>query len=259
MKRLFFCFLVLGNCTWARAQNIFEKNYTEPEATEIWEPKPSIVTPGINNAPPSDAIILFDGKSLDNWIMSKDKSTCQWKLKDGVMTVKLGTGDIQTKQKFGDCQLHIEFKIPSDAKNSPDRNNAGNSGVYMQERYEVQIFDSYKNETPLYANGQIGSIYKQVIPLANASSKPGDWNTFDIFYTAPRFRYNGSLDKPAYITVVHNGVLTLNHFEIHGTIQYIGIPRYELHDKAAIRLQGHGSEVSFRNMWIRELAFNTEK
>jgi hypothetical protein len=259
MRKLFICFLVLGYCTKARAQDTFDKDYTKPEATEIGEPKPKIVTPGINNAPPSDAIILFDGKSLDNWVMSKDKSACQWKLKDGAMTVKPGTGDIETKLKFGDCQLHVEFKIPPDAKNSSDRNNAGNSGVYMQERYEVQIFDSYKNETPLYANGQIGSIYKQAVPLANASSKPGDWNTFDIYYTAPRFRYNGSLDKPAYITVVHNGVLTLNHFEIHGTIQYVGIPRYELHDKAAIKLQGHGSEVSFRNMWIREQVFNTRE
>ncbi|HTE31250.1 MAG TPA: DUF1080 domain-containing protein, partial [Chryseolinea sp.] len=240
-------------CAEAEAQNIVEKDFTKPEATEITDPKPKIVTPVIGDAPPSDAIVLFNGKNLDNWIMSKDSGRCLWKLNDGVMTVALGTGDIQTKQKFGDCQLHVEFRIPVNAKNSADHNNAGNSGVYMQERYEVQIFDSYNNETPLYANGQIGSIYKQVIPLANASSKPGDWNTFDIYYTAPKFRYNGTVEKPAFVTVVHNGILTLNHFEIQGTIQYIGIPHYELHDKAAIKLQGHGSEVSFRNIWIREL------
>ncbi|MEO7047452.1 MAG: DUF1080 domain-containing protein [Ferruginibacter sp.] len=253
MKKLLFFLFVLTFCSVVKAQNIFEKDYTKPEATEIAEPKPKIVVPGIGYAPPSDAIVLFNGENLDNWVMSKDYGPCLWKLKDGVMTVNLETADIQTKQKFGDCQLHVEFKIPPDAKNSPNHNNAGNSGVYMQERYEVQIFDSYNNETPLYANGQIGSIYKQVIPMANASSKPGDWNTFDIYYTAPRFRYNGTVERPAYITVVHNGVLTLNHFEIQGTIQYIGIPRYELHDKAAIKLQGHGSEVSFRNIWIREL------
>ena len=181
----------------AKAQNIFEKDYTKPEATEIGEPKPKIVTPGIGDAPPSDAIVLFNGKNLDNWVMSKDQGPCVWKLKDGVMTVNPATGDIQTKQKFGDCQLHIEFKIPPDAKDSPDHNNAVNSGVFMQERYEVQIFDSYNNETPLYDNGQIGSIYKQVIPMANASRKPGDWNTFDIYYTAPRFRFNGTVEKPA--------------------------------------------------------------
>ncbi|PSR54035.1 DUF1080 domain-containing protein [Adhaeribacter arboris] len=252
MKKIIFCLLVLGGSI-AHAQDIFKKDYSKPEATELWEPKPAVVTPGLNGAPPSDAIVLFNGKSLDSWVMAKDNSACQWKLQDGAMTVKLGSGDIQTKQKFGDSQLHLEFKIPADAKTSKDRNNAGNSGVFMQERYEVQIFDSYNNETPLYANGQMGSIYKQVIPLANAANKPGNWETFDIYFTAPRFRYNGSLEKPAYVTVVHNGILTLNHFEIQGTIQYIGIPRYELHDKASIRLQGHGSEVSFRNIWIREL------
>jgi len=253
MKKLFCSLLMLVYCAAADAQNIFEKDYTKPEATEVAGPTPKIVTPGVGNTPPSDAIVLFNGKSLDNWVMSKDSGRCLWKLNDGIMTVALGSGDIQTKQKFGDCQLHVEFRIPANAKNSADHNNAGNSGVYMQERYEVQIFDSYNNESPLYANGQIGSIYKQVIPLANASSKPGDWNTFDIYYTAPKFRFNGTVEKPAFVTVVHNGILTLNHFEIQGTIQYIGIPRYELHDKAAIKLQGHGSEVSFRNIWIREL------
>lgn len=253
MKKILLSLLVFSYCSTLNAQSVFEKDFTKPAATEVAGPLPKIVTPGIGSAPPSDAIVLFNGKNLDNWVMSKDKSTCLWKLQDGVMTFKPGTGDIQTKQKFGDCQLHVEFKIPADAKNSAEPHNAGNSGVFMQERYEVQIFDSYNNETPLYANGQIGSIYKQVIPLANASSKPGDWNTFDIYYTAPKFRYNGSVEKPAYITLVHNGVLTLNHFEIQGTIEYIGIPRYELHDKAAIKLQGHGSEVSFRNIWIREL------
>lgn len=253
MKKILFSLLVITYCFTIKAQNVFEKDFTKPAATEVAGPLPKIVTPGVGSAPPSDAIVLFDGKNLDNWVMSKDKSACLWNLKDGAMTFKPGTGDIQTKQVFGDCQLHVEFKIPADAKNSTDHNNAGNSGVFMQERYEVQIFDSYNNETPLYANGQIGSIYKQVIPMANASSKPGEWNTFDIYYTAPKFRYNGTVEQPAYITLVHNGVLTLNHFEIQGTIEYIGIPRYQLHDKAAIKLQGHGSEVSFRNIWIREL------
>ncbi|WP_344979807.1 DUF1080 domain-containing protein [Compostibacter hankyongensis] len=253
MKKFLFFLPALGFCAAAHGQDVFKKDFTKPEATEVWEPKPKIVTPGVNGAPPSDAVVLFDGKSLGNWVMAEDGKPCQWILKDGAMTVKPGTGDIRTKQKFGDCQLHVEFRIPADAKSSPDHNNAGNSGVYLQERYEVQIFDSYHNETPLYSNGQIGSVYKQAIPMANASSKPGEWNTFDIYYTAPRFRYNGSVEQPAYITVVHNGVLTLNHFEIQGTIQYIGMPRYELHDKAPLRLQGHGSAVSFRNIWIREL------
>ncbi|MBD0284522.1 MAG: DUF1080 domain-containing protein [Flavisolibacter sp.] len=251
-KRLLF-FFVAGIFSITHAQDVFTKDFTKPEATEVWEPKPKIVTPGMGTAPPSDAIILFDGKNMDKWVMAQDGSPSKWKLENGVMTVNTAAGDIQTKQKFGDCQLHIEFQIPADAKNSSQRDNAGNSGVFLQERYEVQIFDSYQNEVPLYSNGQIGSVYKQSIPLANASSKPGEWNTFDIYYTAPRFRYNGSVEKPAYITLVHNGVLTLNHFEIQGTIQYIGIPKYELHDKASVRLQSHGSLVSFRNIWIREL------
>lgn len=236
-----------------RAQDLTRKDFTKPETTEIWEPKPKIVTPGNGQTPPSDALVLFDGKSMNQWVNAKDNGPSPWKLENGVMTVKIGTGDIQTRQKFGDCQLHVEFRLPVDVKKSADPHNAGNSGVFLQERYEVQIFDSYQNETPLYANGQMGSLYKQVIPLANASSKPGEWNTYDIYYTAPVFRYNGTVEKPAYITVVHNGVLTLNHFEIQGTIQYIGIPRYEVHGKAAIRLQGHGSEVSFRNIWIRDI------
>lgn len=253
MKKLLILPMLFVFAVVANGQNVFEKDFTQPEATEIWEPVPRIVTPGIDNAPPSDAIVLFNGESMDNWVMSKDGAPCEWDLNEGIMTVKTGAGDIQTLQKFGDCQLHIEFKTPEDAKNSTNPNNAGNSGVFIQERYEVQIFDSYNNSTPLYANGQTGSVYKQVIPMVNASSKTGEWNTFDIYYTAPRFRDNGTVETPAYITLIHNGVLTLNHFEIQGTIQYIGIPKYELHDKAAIKLQGHGSEVSFRNIWIREL------
>jgi len=252
-KGLTLCFCLATFSLVAQETSVFKKDFTKPAATEIWEPKPTIVTPGVGTAAPSDAIVLFDGKSMDKWQMAKDSSASQWLLENGAMTVKLGTGDLQTKQKFGDCQLHVEFKIPADAKNSADHNNAGNSGVFLQERYEVQIFDSYHDETPLYANGQMGSIYKQVIPMANAASKPGEWNTFDIYYTAPRFHVNGALEIPAFITVVHNGVLTLNHFQIQGTIEYIGIPKYELHDKASVRLQGHGSAVSFRNIWIREI------
>lgn len=250
---LIICFCLAISSSKAQTKPVFKKDFTKPEATEIWEPKPKIVTPGIGTAPPSDAIVLFDGSSMNKWEMAKDKSAANWILDKGVMTAKPGSGALQTKQKFGDCQLHIEFRIPTDAKNSADRNNAGNSGVFLQERYEVQIFNSYNNETPLYANGQTGSIYKQVIPLVNASRKPGDWDVFDIYYTAPRFRDNGSIEKPAFITLVHNGVLTLNHFEIQGTIEYIGIPKYELHDKASVLLQEHGSAVSFRNIWIREI------
>lgn len=252
-KKTFISILATLISAVAFGQEVLNKDFTKPEATEIWKPLPKVVTPGVNGSAPSDAIVLFDGTSLSQWVMASDGTSCQWLLHDGTLTVKPGSGDIQTKQKFGDCQLHIEFMIPEDAVRSADHNNAGNSGIFLQERYEVQIFDSYHNETPLYVNGQTGSIYKQSIPMANASNKPGQWNTFDIFYTAPTFHYNGSLNTPAYVTVVHNGILILNHFQIQGTIQYIGIPRYELHGKGSIRLQEHHSPVSFRNIWIREL------
>lgn len=253
MKRLVLVSTLFFWMTNTYGQKVFEKDFTRPEATEIWKPVPKIVTPGSGNAPPSDAIVLFDGTNLDAWVMAKDGTAAAWHLKDGVMTVNRDVGDIQTVQKFGDAQIHIEFQLPVDAKNSANPGNSGNSGVFVQERYEVQIFDSYQNSTPLYSNGQIGSLYKQAIPMANASSKTGEWNTFDIYYSAPRFRDNGTVEQPAYITVVHNGVLTLHHFEIQGTIKYIGIPQYEPHGNASLRLQGHGSEVSFRNIWIREL------
>ena len=248
------CLLVaLSFYSLAQTQDIFKKDYTKPAATEIWEPQPKIVTPGLNNAPPSDAIVLFNGKNTDSWIMSRDSSKCKWKLENNILTAIVKSGNIKTKQLFGDCQLHLEFMIPADVNSTPIATNRGNSGIFLQERYEVQIFDSYKNGTPLYANGITGSIYKQVIPLANAGSKNGDWNTYDIYYTAPKFRFNGTVEKPAFVTVVHNNVLVLNHFEIQGNSEYIGTPRYELHDKGAVEIQEHGSAVSFRNIWIREL------
>ncbi|MEO6000914.1 MAG: DUF1080 domain-containing protein [Chitinophagaceae bacterium] len=252
-KMITISFLCAFSFAQAQKQSVFKKDFSKPEATEVWDPKPAFITPGIGTAPPSDAIVLFDGKNMDNWSMI-DGSAPKWILESGVMTIKTGTGDLQTKQKFGDCQLHIEFRIPDDPKTIGEHTNAGNSGVFMQERYEVQIFDSYHNHTPLYANGQTGSIYKQVIPMANASSKNGEWNTFDIFYTAPTFLDNGTLDNAAFITLVHNGVLTLNHFKIQGNSSYIGIPKYDLHDKASVQLQSHGSAVGFRNIWIRDIS-----
>jgi len=232
-----------------------KKDWTKHETTEFYPPTPPIVTPAKKpGGAPSDAIVLFDGKNMGEWMMAADSSASKWKLSDSVMTVAPHTGDLKTRRTFGSCQLHVEFKIPADSKNSKEWGDSGNSGVFLQERYEIQIFDSWHNEVPIYANGQCGSVYKQAIPLANACSKPGEWNTYDIFYTAPTFRpENGTPATPAYVTVVHNGVLTLNHFEIQGTIKWIGVPAYEPHNKAAIQLQGHGSPVSFRNIWIREL------
>lgn len=232
----------------------FAQNFKVPKTTEVWEPLPKIVTPATTSGgAPSDAIILFDGTNMNSWQHTKDKSASKWLLKDGVMLAKKGTGELMTKQEFGSFQLHVEFNMPLDSKKVgyPD---GGNSGVFLHGKYEIQIFDSYNNEVPIYANGMAGSVYKQVIPMANAMLKPGEWNSYDIFFTAPKFRYNGSVEIPAYVTVLMNGVMVLNHFEIQGTIQYIGIPSYEYYSgKGPIALQEHGSEVSFRNIWIRDL------
>jgi hypothetical protein len=166
------------------------------------------------------------------------------------MTVVGKTGNISTKQKFENYQLHMEWRSPMepDTKKSQGK---GNSGVFMQGMYEVQVMNSYQNRT--YRNGQAGSIYKQSAPLVNATSKMGEWNTYDIIYTAPKFTINGGIDTPAYVTVIHNGVVVQNHTKIQGTTEYIGQPKNPVHGPGPINLQDHGNQVSFRNIWIREM------
>jgi len=224
---------------------------TDPKATEVWEPEPRIVTPGEDNRAPSDAIILFDGKNTSEWVSAKDtKTAAPWTVNpDGSITVKPGAGDIQTARSFGDCQLHIEFRTPEVVKG--EGQGRGNSGVFLQERYEVQVLDCYGNRT--YSNGQTGSIYKQSIPLVNACRKPGAWQTYDILYTAPRFNNDGIQVAPGRVTVLHNGIVIQLNTEIRGTSEYIGLPKVSAHGKAPIRLQDHGDLVSYRNIWIREL------
>jgi hypothetical protein len=236
----------------------------QPEMTEYWEPVPKLVDPGPYTMvkAPSDAIILFDGKDLSKW-KSRDGSDAKWKVEDGAITVVKGTGDITTRQKFGDYQLHIEWKVPEDIQGQSQAR--GNSGVFLQDMsddlklpgywYEVQVLDNFNNAT--YVNGQAGSIYKQNPPLANVMRKPGEWNVYDITYTAPRFNDDGSLFSPARVTVYHNGVLVQNNFSIRGHTAYIGHPRYLApHGKAPISLQDHGDPskaISYKNIWIREL------
>ena len=221
----------------------------DPKLTEVWEPVPAVVTPGEKNAPPSDAVVLFGGTDLSQWL-GKEGTKPKWKVENGAMTVVKETGDIYTKQGFADCQLHIEWKAPAEVKG--EGQSRGNSGVFLQRRYEVQVLDSYNNRT--YSNGQAGSIYKQYIPLVNACRKPGEWQSYDIIFKAPRFKDDGTLESPAYMTVLHNNVLIQNHVEIKGTTTYRGEPTYEKHGlKEPLVLQDHGNPVSFRNIWIREL------
>lgn len=232
-----------------------------PEETEVWEPVPKVVTPGENNtAPPSDAIVLFDGKNLDEWVTNKDKSPAKWTVADGLLTVNKDkdSGNIETKRKFKNYQLHLEWRVPANITGSGQAR--GNSGVFLastgpgDDGYELQVLDSYNNKT--YVNGQAGSIYKQSIPLANPCRKPGEWQTYDVIWTAPTFNSDDSVKTPAYMTVLFNGVLVQNHYELKGETRYIGKPFYKKYDEAPIKLQAHGDKSepdSFRNIWVREL------
>lgn len=220
-----------------------------PEETEDWSRKPEIVTPGKGTKPPSDAIVLYGGAGdIDNW-ENDEGGPAKWKAKD-ILTVVPKTGSIKTKQKFGDIQLHIEWRAPKEVKG--EGQGRGNSGVYLMEKYEVQVLDSYENET--YYNGQAGSIYKQHIPLVNACRPPGKWQSYDIIFRAPRFKEDGTLESPAYVTVIQNGVLIQNHVELKGPTEFIGKPSYKPHpEKLSLMLQDHSNPVSYRNIWIREL------
>ena len=232
------------------------------EDTEVYTPVPKVVTPGATNAaPPSDAIVLFDGKNLDEWVTNSDKSPAKWTVADGILTVKKGReggGNIETKRTFKNYQLHVEWRIPENITGSDQAR--GNSGVFLastgpgDDGYELQVLDSYNNKT--YVNGQAGSIYKQGMPLVNPARKPGEWQTYDVVWTAPVFNEDGSLKSPAYVTVFFNGVLVQNHFQLQGETLYIGKPFYKKYDRAPIKLQAHGDRsepISYRNIWVREL------
>ena len=207
-----------------------------------WE-YPPVVTPGTTNAdPPSDAVVLFDGTDLSKWANGEN-----WTVEDGAAIT--GRGVITSKEHFGDCQVHIEWSAATPAKGSGQ--GRSNSGVFLMEIYEIQVLDSYENET--YHDGQAGAIYKQTPPAVNVMRPPGQWNTYDIFWTAPRFGDDGKLISPAYMTAVHNGVLILNHFELRGDTPFDRPPAYNQHAaKGPISLQDHGNPVRFRNIWVRD-------
>jgi hypothetical protein len=224
---------------------------TKPEATEYYEPVVPKVTPAKMGGAPSDATILFDGKDLSAWMMVKDSTAAVWHLnEDGSMTVNNQTGDIRTKDSFGSGQYHIEWRSPEAIEG--EGQHRGNSGVFLQGLYEVQVLDN--NDNPTYVNGQVGSIYKQHVPLAMASAPTGEWNTYDIIYHAPEFNDEGKKIKSGTLTVIHNGILVQDHVEIKGTTEYIGWPNNPAHGDGPLILQDHGdnSRVSFRNIWVRE-------
>jgi len=229
----------------------------KPEMSEYWTPQPKVVSPGntTSNAfisAPSDAIVLFDGKDLSQWKSAKDEGAAKWKVHNGVFTVDKKAGDILTKKEFGDFQLHIEWQVP---ENIDGKSQArGNSGIFLQDKYEIQVLDNYDN--PTYVNGFVGSVYKQSPPLVNPIRKPGEWNVYDIIYTAPTFTKDGKYRTYPTVTVLLNGVIVQNNTTIVGTTEYIGFPKVVPHGKGPLRLQAHGdpsAPISFRNIWIREL------
>jgi hypothetical protein len=232
----------------------------KPEQTEYYTPVPPVVSPGATfSDAPSDAIVLFDGKNLDQWINTKDSLPAKWIVADNIMTVNKSTGDIQTRASFTDFQLHIEYRIPANITGSGQAR--GNSGIFLAALpwgaggYELQVLDNYKNTT--YVNGQVGSMYKQAVPLVNACKKPGEWQTYDVIWTAPKFSKEGILKSMARVTVFHNGVLVQNNTSLLGDTPYIGQPSYRPHGPAPIKLQAHGDKsepISYRNIWLRPLS-----
>jgi hypothetical protein len=217
-------------------------NQEQPPMTE-----PKVIDPGPVGGPPSDAIVLFDGKDLSQWRGVNGEA--RWEVKDGAAIVNR-TGGITSKQEFGDVQLHIEWATPKEVKG--EGQGRGNSGVFLQGRYEVQVLDSYDNKT--YFHGQAAAVYKQYPPLVNASRRPGEWQTYDIIYHAPHFDEAGKVTKRATVTVLHNGVLVQDNVEIKGTTSHDQEPRYTKHPpKGPIVLQDHGNPVRYRNIWVRPL------
>jgi 3-keto-disaccharide hydrolase len=222
---------------------------------DLNRPVPAIITPGTSStqdAPgkaPSDAIVLFDGKDLSQWL-DKDGGPAKWKVENSYFEVVPHTGYIHTKQSFGDCQLHVEFSEPVPPKG--ESQERGNSGVFLMGLYEIQVLDSYENKT--YADGQAAAVYGQYPPLVNAARPPGQWQSYDIVFHAPHFDNSGKLVKPARVTAFHNGVLVQDNVEIKGRTAIGDVPTYVSGpDKAPLALQDHGDLVRYRNIWIREL------
>lgn len=240
-----FC-LIIGGAIAVAASFCFQSleafQSKEYKSGVVW-PEPAVVDAGPVGGPPSDAVVLFDGKDLSKW-----RGGEKWEIKDGYAIVK--GGDILTNDSFGDCQLHVEFATPEKVVGKGQ--GRGNSGIFLMNRYEVQVLDSVDN--PTYFDGQCGSIYKQTPPMVNVCRKPGEWQTYDVIWEGPRFKDDGTLEKPAYITVLQNGVVVQNHFELTGSTYFDKPASYSKHpDKQPIRLQNHGNPVKYRNIWIREI------
>lgn len=257
MKRLFLpAALLVSAAAYAQTQP-----QAKPEDTEVYEPVPKVVAAMPNLAPPpADAVVLFNGKDLSQWVTTEDRNApAKWKVSGGILTVDKTAGNIETKQSFTNYQLHLEWRVPANITGTGQAR--GNSGLFLASigkgdlGYELQILDSYNNKT--YVNGMAGSIYKQRVPLANPCRKPGEWQSYDVVWLAPTFKADGTVATPARVTVIFNGIVVQNNVELAGPTQYIGPAAYrQAHGASPIKLQSHGDKSepdSFRNIWIREL------
>jgi hypothetical protein len=248
----YLCIAFFANAQ-AKYKNFQDSIAAEAAKLEVWTNVPEVTPGAFTNEAPSDAIILYNGKDFSAF-HGRDGKKIGWKIDpDGALTDVKGAGDLITNQSFGDCQLHVEFRTPSTVKGAGQ--SRGNSGVYLMGFYEIQVLDSYKN--PTYSNGQAAAVYKQHIPLVNASREPGQWQAYDIIFKAPIFKENGALEKPATVTVLHNGVLVQNNVTIIGPTDWVTKPVYKKHDsKLPLFFQDHGDDgnpISYRNIWIRPL------
>ena len=253
-----FSFLLMAGFFSACAQQ--ETQEQQAKKTEVWSPVPKVISPAAKPGDaPSDAIILFSGDTLSEWVSSRDTTKpATWIVSGDVFIVNKRAGNIQTRRSFMDYQLHVEWRIPKNITGSSQAR--GNSGVFLggwgagDGGYEIQVLDSYKSET--YVNGQAGSIYKQLIPLVNINRAPVEWNVYDIIWTAPRFNDNGTLKSPARVTAFLNGALVQNNVEVKGDTRWVGAPQYQKHGPLPIKLQSHGDPsepISFKNIWLRPL------
>ena len=237
-------FILIAVCTFCYHLSVLAQHVANEED---WSELPKSINPGSSAEAPSDAVVLFDGTDLSQWSHADGRSP-EWQVENGVLKIVPGTGDLISKEAFGDVQLHVEWMIPEE-----DHGN-GNSGIYLQGRYEVQIFNSYQNQTEIYYNGQTGSLYKQFSPLVNASRPHGQWDSYDIIFTAPRFAVDGKLVAPAIFTVFHNGILIQHNAQLKGITTHEKLTQYEAHPlKQPLMIQDHGDHLHFRNIWLRQL------
>jgi hypothetical protein len=260
MKQVILAGLLLASSAVVKAQTtsaaIRQANLesANPTNAEVFTPIPNPVTPAkIWGNAPSDAVILFDGKNLDEWVSPKDQSAAKWSVAGDLLTVNKAAGDIETKRKFDSFQLHIEWKIPTTITEKGQ--SRGNSGIFLSGKYEIQVLDTYNNENKTYTNGMAGSVYRESIPLVNPAKPAGEWNVYDIAYTAPEFNEDGSLKSAARVTIFFNGVLVQNNVIIKGGTSTGTKHVYSKHGPASIRLQAHGDKsdpISYRNIWIIE-------